>query len=95
MRAVTSEPLTDAMERRSSLNCCRALLDRILQPAVELVARPPVATFLKCLHCLFVEGGGHQDCAGLRAARAKLDGLNLGSGDVVGLVLAKIGKGSG
>ena len=65
------------------------------QPAVELVACPSVATFLERLHCLLVEGRGNEDCAGLCAARAQLDGFNLSGGDVVGLVLTKIGKCSG
>lgn len=80
---------------RVRLVITNSLSEVFLQPAVELVSCPSIAAFLERLHCLLIEGGGNEHCASLCAARAKLDGFNLGCGDVVSLVLAKIGKRSG
>lgn len=66
-----------------------------LWPAVQLVSCSSFGTFLKRLHRLLVEGGGERGCASLCAARAKLEGFYTGGGDVVGVILAKLGKCNG
>lgn len=62
---------------------------------VPLVSCSSVAMFFKRLHRLFVEGRGEQGCTSLCPVRAKLEGFDSGGGDVVGVILAKLGKRDG
>ena len=66
-----------------------------MEPCLVFLA---LAGFPSCFEgsdSLFVESGGDQNRAGLCASRAKLDGFDLGGGDVLSLILAKIRKCSG
>ena len=72
-----------------------SLSEVFLWPAVQRVSCSSVGTFLKRLHRLRVEGGGERGCASLCAARAKLEGFYSSGGDVVGVILAKLGKRNG
>lgn len=72
-----------------------SLSEVFLWPAVQLVSCSSVGTILKRLHRLLVEGGGERGCASLCAARSKLEKVDSGGGDVVGVILAKLGKRNG
>ena len=72
-----------------------SLSEFFLWPAVQLVSCSSVGTILKRLHRLLVEGGGERGCASLCAARSKLEKVDSGGGDVVGVILAKLGKRNG